>query len=97
MGQLEKLLVFAVASRVILAFAAGVESEFNEIEPCEDLVDLLTGCGDTFSSITTSLLLGTIPGPDVPLLALANAILVVVVPGLTILAIVKLARGVTDS
>lgn len=96
MGNLERLLTFAVLSRIVFAITAGAEATFSEVEPCDDFVDVLTGCGDTVTSVMTSLVLGTIPGPDWPWLAMTNAALVIYITGRTIFAVLKLARGVPD-
>jgi hypothetical protein len=90
------MFTFVVLSRVVLALAAGAEATFGSVEPCTSVTDVLTGCGSTFTSILTSLVLGTIPGPDWTWLALLNAVLLVLVNGRVVFAIIKLVRGVPD-
>lgn len=97
MPQLDRLFLFGLLQRTVLALAAGAEATFTEIEPCDGFADIVTGCGDTTSSIMTSLVLGTIPGPAWPWLVLVNAVLVVGYAGLVIFSVLRLVRGQEDA
>ena len=57
-------LVFILSSRLLVAVVTATVSSTIEFEPCQGVVDFLTGCDDTISLIL-SVALGAIPGiPD---------------------------------
>jgi hypothetical protein len=83
MAQLDRLLIFG-------------EATFTEIEACDSFGDFVTGCGSTMSSVMTSLVLGTIPGPNWAWLALLNTSIVVVYFSLVIFSVYRHVRGMPD-
>ena len=96
MAQLDRLLVLGVLQRTVLALAAGAEAAFTEVEPCDDFGDFVTGCGDTIDSVFTSLILGTIPGPDWPWLVLVNTLQLAIYVPLLIFSVYRAFRGQSD-
>ncbi len=75
-----------------LALVLSDESTLPSVPACDDLSDIITGCGNTISSILGIVLLGTIPGAPLPV----NAVFAVagVISRISIIwSILTLVRG----
>lgn len=67
MGNFPAAVIIAVgASRVFLAWMAGANASFVELDPCDDWGDIFSGCSGIAGSIF-SFVVGTIPGMPVVL------------------------------
>ncbi|MCA1811979.1 MAG: hypothetical protein LC623_08215 [Halobacteriales archaeon] len=93
MGNLEKLIIFAIGERVIVTISSQAKISITGVTPCEGPLDWLTGCGDTVNSLIASMVVGTIDGAG----TLVNVVILgVLLNALLIVALFKWGRGVPD-
>jgi len=84
-------IILVVASRILIAILSGVAATETAPDPCDDFLDIITGC-DGFLGYIGSLLLGTLPGlPDE-----INVFLAIIGLAIDIWIIAAFVRGVSS-